>query len=336
MNTPLISIIVPVYKVEQYLSKCVDSILNQTYKNLEIILVDDGSPDSCPKICDDYAKIDSRIIVLHKVNAGLSAARNSGLTISRGDYISFIDSDDWVSSDFIEKLYFRIVNDKSDFVMCNFEQVDELGRKVNNFKQISLTEKRILDFQEFWDVFKEHTAVNIVAWNKLYKKEIFSDLKYPEGHIHEDVFIMPLIMEKVTKVSQEPSTLYYYLKRGNSIVGTLKKEFNFDADKFLAESKICFYFSKKKLFSLCAMQMLNTVIDSTMGFKKLKTSEADKTIFYNVRERLKHVYKNNKIEFKREGEKFNVYMQLFYCNVSLFYFVYTISQIIKRMKISSR
>lgn len=125
----LVSIIIPIYKVEQYLIDCIQSVCSQTYKNIEIILVDDGSPDNCGKICDDYAKMDKRISVIHKENGGLSDARNKGIDIARGDYITFVDSDDYVETTFIEDLYNAIEKTNSDISICNINVVDENGKK---------------------------------------------------------------------------------------------------------------------------------------------------------------------------------------------------------------
>ena len=123
MKNPLISVVVPIYKVEEYLQRCVDSIINQTYKNLEIILVDDGSPDSCPKMCDNFAKQDKRIKVIHKINAGVSEARNTGLEYATGDYVGFIDSDDYIHPTMYEKLLNGIKKENSDICMCRFVNV---------------------------------------------------------------------------------------------------------------------------------------------------------------------------------------------------------------------
>ena len=127
---PLISVIVPVYKAEKYLDKCVQSIVNQTYKNLEIILVDDGSPDNCPEMCDEWAKKDSRIKVIHKENGGVSSARNAGLDNSFGDYIGFVDSDDFIENDFYECLYDNLVENGADISFCTFKTLDEKNRGI--------------------------------------------------------------------------------------------------------------------------------------------------------------------------------------------------------------
>ena len=164
---PLISVIVPIYNVEKYLDRCVDSIINQTYKNLEIILVDDGSPDNCPQMCDDYAKKDSRIKVVHKENGGLSDARNVGMEVATGEYVSFIDSDDYISLDFYETLLETIVDNDSDIVECgvvkfyednSFDKYSD-DLKVTNYDTVDGLEGLINE-----NPFKQH------VWNKLYNQ----------------------------------------------------------------------------------------------------------------------------------------------------------------------
>ena len=155
----LLSVIVPIYNVEDYLNRCVDSIINQTYKNLEIILVDDGSPDNCPQMCDDYAKKDSRIRVVHKENGGLSDARNAGMKVATGEYVSFIDSDDYISLDFYETLFQTMVDNDSDIVECSVvkfyenEKFDEYSDdlKVTNYETVDALDGLIIE-----NPFKQH------------------------------------------------------------------------------------------------------------------------------------------------------------------------------------
>ena len=125
---PKVSIVVPIYNVEKYLEQCIDSIINQTLKEIEIILVDDGSPDNCPQICDDYVKKDSRIKVVHKTNGGLSSARNAGIEIATGDYIGFVDSDDYIELDMYEKMYNIAIENNVDFVMSDYYSVSNEGK----------------------------------------------------------------------------------------------------------------------------------------------------------------------------------------------------------------
>lgn len=216
---PLISVIVPIYKVEEYLSRCVDSIINQTYKNLEIILVDDGSPDNCPKICDDYAKIDKRIKVVHKENGGLSDARNAGMKVANGEYISFIDSDDYISLDFINVLYDTIVSEDSDIVECNVAKVFDSG--INNEDECcsdmlirSFYAQDALHQLLIEGEFKQH------VWNKLYRSSIVVDVPYAVGKLNEDEFWTYQVFGKAKKISKINKKMYYYYQRSDSIIGS--------------------------------------------------------------------------------------------------------------------
>ena len=213
---PLISVIVPIYNVEKYLDRCVDSIINQTYKSLEIILVDDGSPDNCPQMCDDYAKKDSKIKVVHKENGGLSDARNVGMKVATGEYVSFIDSDDYISLDFYETLLQTMIDNDSDIVECSVvkfyenEKFDEYSDdlKVTNYETVDALDGLISE-----NPFKQH------VWNKLYKSSVALDIPYAVGKLNEDEFWTYQIFGKAKKVTRINKTMYYYFQRGSSIMG---------------------------------------------------------------------------------------------------------------------
>lgn len=212
----LISVIVPIYNVEKYLDRCVDSIINQTYKNLEIILVDDGSPDNCPKMCDDYAEKDSRIKVVHKENGGLSDARNVGMEVATGEYVSFIDSDDYVSLDFYETLLETIVDNDSDIVECGvvkFYENEKFDKYNDDLKVTNYDTVDALDGLINENPFKQH------VWNKLYKSNIALDIPYAVGKLNEDEFWTYQIFGKAKKVTRINKTMYYYFQRGSSIMG---------------------------------------------------------------------------------------------------------------------
>ncbi|MBQ9737111.1 MAG: glycosyltransferase [Clostridia bacterium] len=217
---PLISVIVPIYKVEEYLDKCLESILAQTYKNLEIILADDGSPDNCPKICDEYAAKDERIRVIHKENGGLSDARNAGLEIATGDYIAFVDSDDYILPDMYEKLYKAIEENKADMSICNYVKVDESGKVISQNEK-AFIKKGVLTPSEAMAILLENQGGGyIVAWNKLYKREIFKELRFEKGRLHEDEFFIHHAYGKCRKIACIEDGLYMYLQRGASITGS--------------------------------------------------------------------------------------------------------------------
>ena len=223
---PLISIIVPVYRVEKYLEKCVDSLIKQTYTNLEIILVDDGSPDACPAMCDEFAKNDARIKVIHKVNGGLSDARNAGLEIAKGEYIGFVDSDDFIAVDMYEIMLRSIQINNSDIACCNYLQISEDGALYPNQK-LPLKDECV-DKNTAFNILVEFGGYYGVAWNKLYSREIIEGIRYPKGRKYEDFFVIAEIINKCKKISHINRAMYYYVRRVGSI--TLDKDLIKDLD----------------------------------------------------------------------------------------------------------
>lgn len=228
MKNPLISVIIPVYNVETYLNSCINSILNQTYKNLEVILVDDGSTDKSPIICDEYANIDDRITVIHKRNGGLSDARNVGINIARGEYITFIDSDDLVALDMIDYLYKNLIDNNTDMSTCLHADIDKNGSIIsssepeNSIKIDGGTENCM-------KAFLTNAKFNTVAWSKLYKLSMFSDVRYPKGKYHEDVFTTYKLVAKCKSITVGGESKYFYRTRPNSIMTLSFKPSHMDA-----------------------------------------------------------------------------------------------------------
>ena len=202
----LISVIIPVYKVEKYLCRCVDSVLEQTYTNMEIILVDDGSPDNCPVMCDEYARQDSRVKVIHQENAGLSGARNAGIDMAQGQWLAFVDSDDYLAADFLERLYQACVDTGSSLSVCRWEYV-----RGETIPEHGTGETRVYTGREMLaNLYVPDGAYFVVAWNKLYRKELFEDIRYPLGRIHEDEATTYRIYDKVKKAAYVDRSLYGY------------------------------------------------------------------------------------------------------------------------------
>ena len=212
----LISIIVPVYNVEQYLEKCVDSIINQKYKNLEIILVDDGATDSSGKLCDELAKIDNRIKVYHKENGGLSDARNYGVERATGDYIGFVDSDDYIDSEMYEELYEAIKKENVDVVECNLKII--YPDRVELF-----TEQKYYNVYTKQEYLEEYLKIEKIfgsACVRLIKSDIAKKLKFPVGKLYEDTYYAYDLIEKVDRYVIMNNPYYNYLMRENSITNT--------------------------------------------------------------------------------------------------------------------
>ncbi len=212
----LISVIVPVYKVEAYLNHCVESIVNQTYINLEIILVDDGSPDRCPKMCDAWAARDKRIRVIHKENGGLSDARNAGIQIASGKYMGFVDADDWIAAEMYERLLNVLRKDDSDIAACSVVMVWEDG---DWEKLLTVKETALLDSDQAEKALMEETLLKNPVWYKLYKTASVRDIPFEKGKQHEDVYWSYQAVGKAQKVSIIDYVGYFYRQRTSSIMG---------------------------------------------------------------------------------------------------------------------
>ena len=219
MSNHLISVIVPVYNVEPYLRQCLDSIVNQTYPNIEILIVDDGSPDHCGEICDEYAKKDSRIIVIHQENAGLSAARNAALDIARGEYIMFVDSDDWVEPTFCEKALEMVIEHQVELVCFGFKKIFQ-----KEHKEIRTNNPRLLDRAEAINhiiLYDEPSLYNIV-WNKIYHKKLFQTLRFPIGMVCEDNAITYKLIHQSLFIYISDLLLYNYNRIRNDSITSKK------------------------------------------------------------------------------------------------------------------
>jgi len=238
-----LTIIVPVYKVEPYLRKCIDSILAQTFTDFELILVDDGSPDGCPAICDEYAEKDSRIIVIHKENGGLSSARNAGLDIAKGEYIGFVDSDDWIHPQMYEKMLSKAVF-QLDIIACNIMLYDCKTQKSYSRrdlrKDITYAGDEILD-QYFYEV---RDNIFTSACNKIIKKEILQNIRFPKGRIYEDESIILEILSKCKNIYVCREPLYCYcINRNDSI---LTSEFSHKRfDLLIMAKEQCDFFERR-------------------------------------------------------------------------------------------
>ena len=225
-DMPLISIIVPVYKVEPYLDQCVASLVNQTYRNLEILLVDDGSPDGCPALCDAWAGKDDRIAVIHKKNGGLSEARNFGIDRAAGAYLSFVDGDDYVADTYVETLYRTLVAQEAEVSACNFRRVDEAGNWLPEGLSSKLRSGVCTgrDMLNRYFAFRGTAPTLVAAWGKLFKRELFRQLRFPVGRLFEDEYVYFPLYSQVGKVAFTDETLYHYVQRQGSILNSAVTE----------------------------------------------------------------------------------------------------------------
>lgn len=290
-DKPLISIIVPVYKVEKYLNRCVESILNQTYENLEIILVDDGSPDNCPKICDDFAKRDSRITVIHKKNGGLSDARNKGLMASHGEYIGFVDSDDYIDKKMYESLYKNLTNYSADISCCKLIRTN--GNNVIVDKKKYNCEIKVYNQQQYMEKFFKIKSQECVyyACNKLYHRSVLELEQYPVSLTSEDVVGTYKALLKSKKIVEEDYPYYNYYYNENGITGKFSSK-DFDLLKIwnmmieLSKSNEIYlrwaYFNKNRInYTLLMRMALN------LSYKEIK-SEYSKECDLLLKELKKH------------------------------------------------
>ena len=211
----LISIVIPVYKVEKYLEKCIESIINLTYKNLEIIIVDDGSPDNCPQMCDEFAKSDKRIKVIHKENGGLSDARNAGIDIATGKYITFVDSDDYITNDYVEYMYNLIKRYNTKIATCETKVVHIESDEENQEQFIENIE--ILTARDLFYKILFAQKSDVSAYSKLYETALFRDIRYPKGVVYEDTATTYKLIEKCDKIATGNKKCYFYFSRPNSI-----------------------------------------------------------------------------------------------------------------------
>lgn len=221
MNNPKISIIVPIYNVEKYLDRSVDSLINQTYKNIEIILVDDGTKDSSGLIADKRAKEDSRIVVIHKKNGGLGSARNSGMKVATGDYLLFLDSDDYIENNTVEEMV-KEAEKGYDIVCCGFDRVDEETKKVYSQEMISMPFDE-LDINK--DTIMETAFLNPSGWGKLFKKEIIENVYFSEDkRAIEDTLFYLEIMPKTKKIKYIKKIMWHYMVREDSLIMSITEE----------------------------------------------------------------------------------------------------------------
>lgn len=296
----LISIIIPVYNVEKFLNKCIESVINQSYQNLEIVLIDDGSTDNSGKICDHYARRDSRIKVIHNINRGVSAARNIGLGISRGEFVYFVDADDSIHHRAIEILYEKIEETHTDVAVCDYAYVDKEGKYIEEVEN-QCNSQQILSGRDFlYNVSVGIGGKNISPWNKLYKKEIFENVKFEIGKRYEDEFIFHKICEKCQSVVLIKDVLYFYTQREDSFMQSGISAVCVDAIEALILRSISLCSIKESRMQDACDYTINMIsynlikYCNTLGF-------ADKQLNLRIRKMKKTVYKFLPVLFLRKS-----------------------------------
>lgn len=213
-----VSVIVPVYKVEDYLDKCILSIVSQTHTNLEILLIDDGSPDQCPQICDSWAQKDDRIRVIHKENGGVSKARNLGMDLASADYIMFVDSDDYLPQNAVELLLDRLLSDGSDMAIGKNIRIYSDGREDSRYSDFM--KDRVLSAEEFLRAMGNEDHYAVAPWGKLYTRKALRGISFPPMACGEDLWVFPLIVQQCSKISELNQIVYFYLQRQGSVMYT--------------------------------------------------------------------------------------------------------------------
>lgn len=318
MRTPLISVIIPVYNVEKYLHRCLDSVIAQTYQNLEIICVDDGSIDESGRICNQYAVRDARIKVIHQENQGLSAARNRGLDAADGEYIAFVDSDDYILEGMYKKMLDKLLDYSVDLCVCQWQYEFSDGRQVVKKKNIDPTIygcKTSLEFARFLYRGNYENGVVVAAWNKLYRRALLDKIRF-EGRIHEDEVFCGRIMAKNISVYVMEEQFYVYAQNGDSLTNK-----PFSANKFFFLDALA---ERRELFKSDAFIRQETeLLYCNMYIEYCLRARKD-GVAVSHPERYRQIFRKMFSSLRREGKaniKFRLRMMLFSFSPSLYRFI---------------
>ncbi len=306
-----ISVVIPIYKVEQYLNECVESVVNQTYKNLEIILVDDGSPDNCPKICDEWAKKDGRIKVIHKKNGGVSDARNAGIKVATGKYISFVDSDDYIENNLYEIAINKLKDNNAQLFIFGRTYLYGQKKEIKYSKEIEL----IMDTEEALDKMNMFQYYDVAVWDKIYERNLFDGIEFPKGKLCEDWYTIYKVIDRVTKVVYNSKPFYVYRQRENSI--THSNNIKINREPIYASKEVLDYI-KEKHPSIVSNALAKYVISCIGVYNNYLYYTSDtriekEEILKIVKDNYKEVIKNKDLSFHRRAQLFLV------CKCNLLY-----------------
>lgn len=293
----IVSVIIPVYNVAKYLDQCLQSVINQSYNDLEIILIDDGSTDESGKMCDKYADIDSRIRVVHSANGGLSAARNKGLDIATGEWIMFLDSDDVMYPTAVEDMAATILNTSADMVIGTYHRLSCEGMLQNTVREseASLDFVPISEF-DFWELFNSNMKYCVV-WTKIYSADIWKDLRFPEGHINEDLYVLGDIVKQCRHIVNTNHSVVGYRVREGSIMHT--EGFRKSIDNSYAALDLTIYLFDRFSENILPINAINSMWKR--GFNHLRDGIKDGLININdsqVKSLIRRYYSQHRKMFK--------------------------------------
>lgn len=300
----MISVVVPVYNVGKLVDRCIESLVNQSYRDIEIILVDDGSTDESGKICEKWAAKDSRVKVFHQKNQGPSTARNLGISNSKGEYLAFVDGDDFVEPGYIERMHEKALETDSDIVICNYRFTDESGREIENVNHSAFSTDKVLDGYDLLLLFEDKSFRTFfdVVWKKLYKRELFDKVVFPEGiTLVEDIAIMPKLYHAAKRISVIDDVLYNYVFRENSI-SHIKYSFEEESGlRFpMMENRLALYkeWGIKELCLLQITHMYSLYQRNKKAYKgRLRTLQREFRSIYRKERYVKEPDKTRKFKF---------------------------------------
>ncbi len=320
----MISVIVPIYNVYNYLEKCLNSIINQTYKNLEIILIDDGSTDGCGKMCDNYKELDNRIVVVHQKNCGLSNARNKGIEIAKGNLISFVDGDDYLELNMFDELKKNMDKYNSDISIGHYYYLKNDKRIIREkIKKLSFVST---GYNKFCNIQNEYENLTVFSWGKIYKREIFNNIRYPEGRIYEDSYIICNVLKEANRVSYLIKPLYNYCYRSDSIVNT------FDInhfDKIDANNKKIVFFLKNDYLDLALKEKNKKMNNIIINLSKMKSYRIkNKKVFNKYYKELLDT--NKEVKWKDASKKVKLFKIFRRPYISVLAIMYRVKDLIKK------
>lgn len=317
----LISIIIPIYKIEDCVDRCINSIINQTYSDLEIILVDDGSPDRCPGICDEWAQKDARIKVIHRENGGLSAARNSGIDQASGTFLLLVDGDDYIAPNMVEILYKAIKMSDAEIALCDFEKGSDSNFQ---FSESVIEWETIGPEVALERIYEDnHSSFRYVtAWGKLYRRSLFAGIRYPKGKIFEDMYVTHRLVDRCKKIVVINQKLCYYYQRNDSIVNTA---FNIKKLDYLEAMEERIRFFEKQGYTELAKIAYDEYLHSLIWeYSRVRDILHDKKTRRDISERFRKAYKTG-YSSKRYASDTALYLWSFRLNPEIIVWYWKIS-----------